>query len=1180
MKNILKHIALLLVFITSKAIAQTPATITKTNYTATNETLVATESVTIKPTSIIPTGSAFIATVLSDAYIPTIFSNENYIYTRTFQSPMSSVSGISSNKDIIESISYFDGLGRPMQSVAIKASPGKQDIVTHIGYDNFGRQDKDYLPYLATTGAIASYRTGADVSTNSYYISNYTSDINHAVPNPFSQKKFEDSPLSRILLQGSPGAPWAIGSGHEIKTDYLTNTAADKVKLFTAAATWNSVLGLYEITLNNIAGGNFYGVNQLYKMVIKNENWTSGNENTTEEFKDKEGRVILKKTYGVSMINGNPVSVAHETYYVYDAYGNLTYVLPPKADGVIDATVLNNLCYQYKYDNRNRLVEKKLPGKEWEYIVYDKLDRPVLTQDANLKVANKWMFTKYDAFSRPVYTGEYTNVVQTTRAAVQALVNGTVLFESRSASAINIGDTSVNYSNKAFPTSGITPFTITYYDNYTNINLDGGTAAASYSVTPITNAKGLATVSKVRILGTSLWTTNVNYYDATGRSIYTYSKNNYLVATNTVKSQLDFAGKVLETISTHQKGPGSVITITDTFAYDHTGRLLSQKQKINGQTQETILANTYDNLGQLIRKGVGGTATNLQTIDYKYNIRGWLKNINDVNAIGADLFAFQINYNDLNNESTPLFNGNISQTFWKTANVDTSLKSYTYGYDAMNRLTYAFGEQQDQQEIASYDKNGNIMSMYRTGIKPKNTGTSKKVMQILDDLTYTYDQGNKLVKVEDRADPNEGFKNGANLAIEYTYDTNGNMKTDANKGITAITYNYLNLPTQVTLSGGTISYTYDATGIKQRKTAGSITTDYANGFQYENNILQFFPQPEGYVKNNNGVFEYIYQYKDHLGNTRLSYNKSLSIIEENNYYPFGLKQIDNNNIINSSGNAAANKYKYNGKEFQDELQLNVYDYGARNYDPAIGRWMNIDPLAETSRRFSPYTYALDNPVYYIDPDGMMAVDSDPPNTRIISNQVSNSFKYDDKGETKGTDKIQQAVVSTMTITDSNGQAIQTMDSTTLTTAYVDAEGNASKTATITSTNSINTKNEDGSWTRTNAITAPAQTVSMKETSKEMQATVKEVSTFKSLEKISPVQAEARENAKENKIYATIGGSLGTAGRAIASYIPHPATKVGGGIVAGLGGGIASIPILTQGTNPTNPENIYLRKQFK
>ncbi|MFQ6601766.1 DUF6443 domain-containing protein [Flavobacterium sp. C3NV] len=977
MKNIFKHISLFLVFISTNLFAQTPTLITKPespnlDYIVTqSETLVASQSIILKPNTWIKSGSTFIARISADAYIPTTLSNQNYIFTRSFQKEMANPSDIATNADVNESISYFDGLGRPMQNIAIKASPSKQDIVTHIDYDDFGRQDKDYLPYLAETGAIASYRTDAETNTNNYYVTHYSNDINSATPNPYSQKKFDDSPLNRIMLQAAPGSAWALNSGHEIKMDYQTNVA-NEVKFFTAINTWDSVRGIFQIELENATGTTFYGAGTLYKTVTKDENWISRNENTTEEFKNKDGRIILKRTYGTSIVNNNAESVVHDTYYVYDIYGNLTYVLPPKADGAIDASVLSNLCYQYRYDSRNRLVEKKIPGKEWEFIVYDQLDRPVLTQDSNLREQNKWIFTKYDTFSRPVYTGEYVNTTETSRAAIQMLASESTLFENRAVQSLTIGDIAINYTNNAFPKSSITPFTITYYDDYNNIDLDGGTTAVSYDITPITNAKGLTVASKIRILETSLWTTNVNYYDNKGREIYTYSKNNYLTAINTVKKQLDFVGKVLETTSTHQKSSGSAIIITDTFAYDHAGRLISQKQKINGQTQETISANTYDNLGQLNIKDVGGTVASLQTVNYKYNIRGWLKSINDINAIGNDLFAFQINYNNITNNdvSTPLFNGNISETFWKTANIDTSLKSYTYGYDELNRLIYAIGESDDQQELASYDKNGNIMSMYRTGIRPKNTGSSKKVMQILDNLTYTYDQGNKLIKVEDSADSSEGFKNGANLPVEYSYDDNGNMKTDANKGInTNIAYNYLNLPTQITLPGGTISYVYDATGIKQRKIVGTITTDYSTGFQYENNLLQFFPQPEGYVSNNNGVFEYIYQYKDHLGNVRLSYNKNLNIVEENNYYPFGLKQTDNNNVVNSLGNAAANKYKYNGKELQDELGLNFYDYGARNYDSALGRWMNIDPLAEKTFNFSPYTYAVNNPVYFIDPDG-------------------------------------------------------------------------------------------------------------------------------------------------------------------------------------------------------------------
>uniref|UniRef100_UPI00293BEB0E RHS repeat-associated core domain-containing protein n=1 Tax=Flavobacterium ajazii TaxID=2692318 RepID=UPI00293BEB0E len=106
-----------------------------------------------------------------------------------------------------------------------------------------------------------------------------------------------------------------------------------------------------------------------------------------------------------------------------------------------------------------------------------------------------------------------------------------------------------------------------------------------------------------------------------------------------------------------------------------------------------------------------------------------------------------------------------------------------------------------------------------------------------------------------------------------------------------------------------------------------------------------------------------------------------------NYYPFGMKHKGYNTVSTSTNPAL--KYKYNGKELQDELGLNMYDYGARNYDPSLGRWMNIDPLAELSRRFSPYTYALNNPVYFIDPDGMLA---EPP----VGFEAEDATIYKDK----------------------------------------------------------------------------------------------------------------------------------------------------------------------------------------
>lgn len=76
-----------------------------------------------------------------------------------------------------------------------------------------------------------------------------------------------------------------------------------------------------------------------------------------------------------------------------------------------------------------------------------------------------------------------------------------------------------------------------------------------------------------------------------------------------------------------------------------------------------------------------------------------------------------------------------------------------------------------------------------------------------------------------------------------------------------------------------------------------------------------------------------------------------------------------NNNISPLGNSAAKKYMFGGKESQDELGLSWYDVTARNYDPALGRWMNLDPLAEQMFSYSPYSYAFNSPVYFFDEDG-------------------------------------------------------------------------------------------------------------------------------------------------------------------------------------------------------------------
>uniref|UniRef100_UPI003AA7BF11 RHS repeat-associated core domain-containing protein n=1 Tax=Tenacibaculum sp. TaxID=1906242 RepID=UPI003AA7BF11 len=463
--------------------------------------------------------------------------------------------------------------------------------------------------------------------------------------------------------------------------------------------------------------------------------------------------------------------------------------------------------------------------------------------------------------------------------------------------------------------------------------------------------------------------------------IYVYSKNDELETTDIVESKLDFSGKVLETKTTHTKGTNTPIVTIDSFEYDHIGRMTKQTQKINAQATETIVANEYDELGQLKTKKVGGT---LQEVDYSYNIRGWLKNINEDGKNDNDLFNFSIQYNHPTDPLKALYNGNIAQTSWNTLNIDSSSKTYTYSYDALNRLLSATGAPNTNYNVSgiTYDKNGNIKNLTRNGWQNSATFTN------MDKLVYTYDNGNKLIKVLDNGNDNYGFKDGANTTTEYTYDANGNMKTDANKGITNITYNHLNLPINVALAGGTITYTYDATGNKLRKVANGTTTDYAGNFIYENGVLQFFNHAEGYVQKDASSFSYVYQYKDHLGNVRLSYTdnnndgiitassdpSTTEIIEESNYYPFGLKHKGYNGNISSIGNSVAQKFGYNGKELEESLGLDLYEMDMRQYDPAIARWTSIDPVIHHS--MSTYNAFDNNPVFWADPSGADAVQNE------------------------------------------------------------------------------------------------------------------------------------------------------------------------------------------------------------
>ncbi len=938
--------------------------------------------------------SALSVVGLSHGQTLNLSTNENYVYSKTYLD----YNGASASKTA-ETVQYFDGLGRAKQVVNVKASPTGKDVVSHIEYDGFGRQVDSWLPAPMNTlnGGI---QVGVKSSATVYYGDNFA----------FGYSNLEASPLDRVLSQVQPGTDW---QAHPVTFNYDANVDGE-VKKFTA--TFN-----YTTFESKLSLSPSYGTARLYKNTVTDEDG-----NATTEYKNGRGQVLMVRKAISATENA-------DTYYVYNEYNQLAFVIPPLASiAILNETTLNNLCYQYKYDGRNRLVEKKLPGKDWEYMVYDKADRLIFTQDAVMRPAGKWFFSKYDQYGRVILTGIVSGTVD--RSPMQNMVGGLLITESRNPSGFTKNGQLVEYTNTYFPYLE-TVYSINYYDTYPAgtpgfmPEFPSNTLLTDDSSLNV-STKSLPVASYIKNIEDDNWTKNYTWYDQKGRAVGSHSINHLGGYTKT-ESELDFSGTPKMVITRHKRLDNDTEkVITENFTYDHQNRLLIHTHQVDNNPVEYLAQNEYTELSQLKNKKVGGASlgSGLQQVDYSYNIRGWMTKINDPNNLAGDFFGYEIKYTNpvYSSLTTGKYNGNIAEVDWRNSS-DNVFKRYNYTYDGLNRLKKGLYAEPDAvnpqngnfDEYLTYDINGNITNLQRKAI-PIFGLTST----VVDNLDYHY-TGNLLNQVIENAMNNTGYEGGNNM---IDYDQNGNMINMIDKSIYSIVYNHLNLPNyysipQINLTGNlvpsNISYLYRADGVKLRKINSigggrgqSITnsiTDYLDGFHYSYDEtitpcdwcrtkvafeeqayerrdiifdpggsikpiipfwrLNFVPTAEGFYSFAEN--RYIYQYKDHLGNARLSYAKkldgSLEITDRNDYYPFGL-----NHIGGLKGNLGGYyNYKYNGKELQE---TGMYDYGARFYMPDIGRWGVVDPLAEKMTRHSPYNYAFNNPIRFIDPDGREATD--------------------------------------------------------------------------------------------------------------------------------------------------------------------------------------------------------------
>ncbi len=960
-------------------------------------------------------------------------ADQNYVKTYTARTNLGPCMANADDPFLVqEAISYVDGLGRPIQVIQRNATPADvagntYDLITHFDYDEFGRQDKNYLPHpgAVNTGA---YQNTAQSDQQAYYATRF--DAEDGVQ-AFSQQIFEPSPLNRVTKSAAPGDTWKATGEHTVDTDYQLNDGTQGIRFLLAEGTTIENYGTYTA-----------GELSILKTSDENNDIVESNiykEGIAFTYTNRKGQVILKQT----RLNGTEYA---STYYIYDDYGNLRHVIQPEGVRIIDESsntidwtnsindenFRKNWMFSYDYDSRQRMIAKRVPGADWIRMIYDERDRLVLTQDGNQNLeefttediildgsqdpldpfyevhgatikltgnfhvtagsgttfrakANPgiadggWIFTKYDELNRPVLTGRMerrANPTELEGEAVSHYTEGVNHGEAYTGSGDLFG-----YTNHAFPTEYNVGepleeedlLTVTYYDTY-------DFTGQAVPVGARTQIKGQVTGSKTRLLGTDTWLTSITYYDNRYRVLMTVS-DNYLGGKDTIRmSYRNTISPLISMTETRHTG-GEDVIIVEQYAYDHMNRLLTTTHSINGGPEVVIASNTYNVIGELIQKNLGGSSegdvTPVQSVDYDYNIRGWLTSINNGDNYDPedDKFGMRLSYDDAP-AGFEQYNGNIGQMLWRSqgGGLQTTAQNYVYTYDPSSRLTsadYTGVGDYDVNAIA-YDHNGNIRSLHR------NTR---------DNLTYDYrtgvDQSNQLFSVSDAATA-DLFNDGNTSGDDYTYDDNGNLIRDLNKGVVSIAYNHLNLPQLVTFeNGNTVLYTYDAGGMKLRKVVNEgsnvTTTDYLRGMHFIDNSLTFLQHGEGRAVKDGDAFNYEFNLTDHLGNVRVSVSQPGTVVQRDGYYPFGL-------TFNSSADSPENLYKYNG--FEQQKETGWYDYLARQYDPELGRFTSIDPAADLMRRQGPYNYAFNNPIRFIDPDGMMPTDALADAARQIGEKVS------------------------------------------------------------------------------------------------------------------------------------------------------------------------------------------------
>ncbi|WP_343560948.1 RHS repeat-associated core domain-containing protein [Sphingobacterium sp.] len=786
-----------------------------------------------------------------------------------------------------------------------KTSSGNyQHTVAPVDTRITGGNQYSFQPY---SSSLAFYNNNAlSGSVNYHNASRYPEEAT-GISSPgvisVGQTINTSTPTERSVTTQAPGKS-RIGQGRGTVTTSILNAGYD------AAFKPEANIRLWSISNGLPVSSSIYGNGTLVGNRI-----TNADGSIKVAFSDRKGKLIYECNLlsSTSDING-VTNIYGITYYVYDDFDRLRFTITPKAtdaiksNWVMTTAILQELCFEYQYDAMGRQVAIHKPGETgFTELVYDKAGKTVMRRSPLEASMGKWELVFHDNSNRVIATGLLTD--NNTRAFWQAQA------QSQGSSATS---SQPHYyiwgagKGTLPPGTGITNTEIlsyNYYDDYTNAPLSSQSFSSSF-IQPwlSTNATAEAYVqgnsTYGRLTGTAVkiikapgattglqdWIYSKVYYDSLGRPIYTLSQN-ASGAIDTSAIQYNYTGQILTEVLSHNAtvtgGNVRSLQITSNLYEDYSGRLQESSRKINNKGWERMVKFTYDELGRILTKEVGNGA---ETQTFTYTVRGELKGINEQYALTGDkggkgvTFGEALRY-DYGYELAR-YDGLPTGMVWRgSGGSNVTANAYGYWYDKAGRMTNAFYNEaaatgsnvptswtianKNFLESASYDVNGNILRMNRSGVIP---GTQTPVA--LDRLVYTYQtNSNKIDKVIDQNTSNYGvgdFQQGT--AQGYSYDVSGNLTEDKSKNITGITYTSFNKPQVITFGNGyKIYYSYDAKGNKVQELMAEASTTklnyLANGL-YKNDILQQLSTAEGRTDMTKTTPQEQFFVKDHLGNIR------------------------------------------------------------------------------------------------------------------------------------------------------------------------------------------------------------------------------------------------------------------------------------------------------------------------